>query len=155
MTKISSAQTWFYKRVLPAFWFGLPAVMFIVFAFSGVLVREPIFVVWAVAFATVGFILFKRMFWNLLDEVYDCGDSLLVRNQGEEDSIALSNVMNVSVTTHTNLPRIALRLVTPSRFGSELTFSPVRKFTLDPFAKNKVAEDLMVRVDQARLRRVR
>lgn len=90
---------------------------------------------------------------DLADEVYDCGDSLLIRNRSKEDTIALSNIMNVSASTYMNPPRVTLRLVTPSKFGSEVAFSPIVGFTLNPFAKNRVTENLIVRVDQARSRR--
>jgi hypothetical protein len=45
--------------------------------------------------------------------------------------------------------------VHPGKFGDEIAFSPIRRFTLNPFARNEVAEDLMARVDQARMRRAR
>jgi hypothetical protein len=61
--------------------------------------------------------------------------------------------MNVSASTNMNPPRITLRLVQPGKFGSELAFSPTMSFTLNPFAKSGVAEDLIVRVDKARSRR--
>jgi hypothetical protein len=74
--------------------------------------------------------------------------------RGVEEDIPLSNVMNVSVSMYTNPSRITLRLVTPGKFGTELSFSPIRRFWLNPFAKNPLGEELIVRVDQARSRRV-
>ncbi len=153
VTKISSGQTWFYKRVFPAIWFGFLAVFTVRSALGGTAGLDAMFIVIPVAMAVFGFFLMRKLVWDLLDEVYDCGDSLLVRNRGEEDSISLSIVMNISASTNTNPPRVTLRLETPSKFGSEVAFSPIGQFTLNPFAKNKIAEDLMVRVDQARSRR--
>jgi hypothetical protein len=95
----------------------------------------------------------KKLVWDLADEVYDCGDFLLVRKRDEEDRVPLSNVMNVNASTYVNPPRITLRLVTPGRFGNEIAFSPIAGFRLNPFAKNKIAEDLIVRVDRARSKR--
>lgn len=46
-----------------------------------------------------------------------------------------------------------LRLVRPGRFGADVSFSPSSKISFNPFAKNPVVEDLIVRVDQARLKR--
>jgi hypothetical protein len=91
--------------------------------------------------------------WDLADEVHDCGDSLLIRKGSNEEHIPLSNIMNVSVSTNMNPPRITLRLVKPGRLGSEISFSPPSRLSFNPFAKNPVAEDLMVRVDQARVKR--
>ena len=112
----------------------------------------PLLVV-PILMAIFGFFLMKKLVWDLMDEVYDCGDYLLVRNGAEEDTVPLTNIMNVSATMLINPPRITLKLVNPGKFGKEIAFSPIRRFTLNPFAKDKVSEDLISRVDQARSRR--
>lgn len=111
------------------------------------------FVAIPIVMAAFGYVLMKKILWDLADEVYDCGDTLLIKNGGKEDTVALSNIMNVSASTFMNPPRVTLGLVTPSTFGSEVAFSPVVGFTFNPFAKNQVTEDLIVRVDQARSKR--
>ena len=73
-----------------------------------------------------------------------------MRKGDVEERVPLANIMNVSASVAMNPPRITLRLVRPGKFGAEIAFSPVRTFTLNPFARNPVAEDLMLRVDQAR-----
>lgn len=78
---------------------------------------------------------------------------MLVKNGSDEERVPLSNIMNVSASTNMNPPRITLRLVRPGRFGADVSFSPSSKISFNPFAKNPVVEDLIVRVDQARLRR--
>jgi hypothetical protein len=89
-----------------------------------------------------------------VDEVYDCGDSLLIRNRGKEERINLSNIINVNVSSNTNPRRITLRLDKPGRLGNEIAFSPEsRGFNINPFAKNEIGEDLIVRVDRARVTR--
>ena len=45
---------------------------------------------------------------------------------------------------------MTLRLVTPGKFGKEVSFSPVRPLSLNPFTKNAIAESLIERVDKAR-----
>src|SRR6185436_11382696 len=104
------------------------------------------FLVIPVVMSGIGLFVMRKLVWDLADEVFDGGDALLVRNRGEEELIPLANIMNVSVSTYINPPRIALRLVTPGKFGSEIAFSPVTGFRLNPFARNPVAEDLIVRV---------
>jgi hypothetical protein len=151
--KISSRFTVFNKRIFPALWFGFLAFFLVAAIFTGAVEQGLMFLVVPLGMAVFGFFLMKKLVWDLADEVYDCGDSLLVRNRGEEDTIALSNIMNVSASTHMNPPRVTLRLVTPSKFGSEVAFSPVIGMTLNPFARNQVAEDLIVRVDEARSKR--
>lgn len=155
MTRISSRSTWFLKKVFPLIWFGGLAFLLLGGSAAGAARKDPFFLVVPVFMAGVGFVVMKKLIWDLLDEVYDGGDFLLVKSGGQEDRILLSNVMNVSASTNTNPPRITLRLASPSLFGSEIVFSPVTPLTLNPFAKNKIAEDLITRVDQARSGRAR
>jgi hypothetical protein len=153
VTRISSRFTGFNKKIFHALWFGFLAFFLVTSAFSGAYKKDMWFIVIPILMAVFGFFLLKKLVWDLVDEVYDYGDFLLIKNRGEEDRIALSNIMNVNATTYMNPPRITLRLVNPSKFESEITFSPIIGFKLNPFAKNEVAEDLIVRVDQARSRR--
>lgn len=150
MRRISSSFTVFNKKIFPALWFGFLGFFLVTTTLTGVVGEDLMFLVVPVSMAVFGFFLMKKLVWDLADEVYDGGDFLLVRNRGEEDRIPLSNIMNVSVSTYMNPPRVALRLANPSRFGNEIVFSPIAGFTLNPFARNQVAEDLIVRVDQAR-----
>jgi len=154
MTKISSTRMKFYRKGFPAVWFGFLA-FFVISAVSSGAIHDEQWMVLAVPcfMAIFGFFMFKKLLWDLVDEVHDCGDYLLVRNKGEEERLPLQNIMNVSASAHTNPPRITLRLVKPGKFGSEVSFSPVSKLSLNPFAKNPIAEDLIVRVDKARLKR--
>lgn len=154
MKKISSGSTVFYKKVFPLIWFGFLGVFVVSILFEGVAQEgQWMFLITPIIMAVIGFFVMKKLIWNLVDEVQDCGDYLLIRNGSDEERLPLSNIMNVSASTNTNPPRITLRLVRPGRFGTEVSFSPPHKFSFNPFAKNAVAEDLMVRVDQARTRR--
>jgi hypothetical protein len=156
MTRISSRVTFLYKRIFPIFWFGFLAVFVATAFLSGQGVqKDPLFLVIPCAMGVLGFYLLKKLVWDLVDEVYDDQDFLLVRNHGEEERVALSNIMNVNATSLVNPPRVTLRLVTPGRFGEEITFTPVRGFNINPFAKNPIVEDLIVRVDRARAHRAR
>jgi hypothetical protein len=106
--------------------------------------------------APFGYVLMKKLVWDLVDEVYDGGDFLLVKNGVKEHQVPLTDVMNVSSSVAVNPPRVTLRLRGASAIGplgSEFSFSPTRTFTLNPFAKNRVAEDLIVRVEKARYTR--
>ncbi len=115
-----------------------------------VLKMEPMFLVAPGVMAVFGFFVMKMLVWDLVDAVFDYGDYLLVKNRGTEDRVMLSNIMNVSSSTLMNPPRITLKLVRPSKFGPEIAFSPTMKFTLNPFAKNAIAEDLIDRAYRAR-----
>ena len=151
MTKISSSWTAYYKTGFPIFWFGFVALFLVASVFSGPPgAPKPLFLVFPIAMAVFGFILMKKLVWDLVDEVYDKGDALIVRNRGEETTVLLSNIMNVSASTIQNPPRITLKLINPCTFGNEIVFVPIMGFRVNPFAKSQVAEDLIVRVHQAK-----
>jgi hypothetical protein len=159
MAQISSGSLFLLKRVFPIVWFGFLAFMAFMTVIPALMAGEPrglVFFIVPVIMAILGYTILRRFVWDLVDEVYDHGDYLVVRNRGDEARIDLADVMNVSVSTFVNPPRITLRLARPSRFGTEISFAPARPFSLNPLAhlgKNEVAESLIVRVDQARSRR--
>jgi hypothetical protein len=153
MKRISSKFTFFLKRLFPLVWFGFLTFFVAVSVISGAIRKNPVFLIGPATMAAFGYFLMRKLVWDLVDEVYDCGDFLLVRNGGGEERIQLSNIINVSASTLVNPPRITLRLANPGKFGYEIAFSPVTNFTLNPFAKSLVAEELIVRVDSARSRR--
>ncbi len=146
MIKISSKATFLYKRIFPIFWFGFIAAFLAISLLAGATRDDWMFLVVPCAMAIFGFFLFRRLLWDLADEVVDGGDYLLVKFRGSEERIPLSNIMNVSSSTNMNPPRIVLRLVSPGKFGSEVAFFPQRPFTFNPFAKIPIAEDLIGRV---------
>jgi hypothetical protein len=151
MKRISSGGTVFHKRLFPLFWFGMLAFV----VFLG-LRRAPagggawLLVAGAVFMAVLGALIMKKLVWDLADEVHDLGDYLLIRKGNEEERVPLSNIMNVSASTHINPPRVTLRLVRPGKFGPEITFTPRTCWRFMPFGKNPIVEDLIVRVDRAR-----
>jgi hypothetical protein len=154
MKKISSGLTMFYKKVFPLIWFGFIAFFVAAVVIGGAVRADPLmFLVMPCVMAVFGFFLMKVLVWDLADEVFDCGDSLLIKKGGDEERFPLRNIMNVSTSVAVNPRRITLRLVRPGRFGPEVSFSPLSNISFVPFAKNPVAEDLIVRVDQARRER--
>ena len=154
MKKISSGSTVFYKRLFPLAWFGF-LVVFVGLALSrrhyGGAQWWP-FIVMPICMAVFGFVLMRKLVWDLADEVQDGGDFLLIRKGGEEERVPLNNIMNVNASTNMNPQRVTLRLVKPGKFGSEVSFALPARFSFNPFARHPVAEDLIVRVDRARRR---
>ncbi|QNJ99889.1 hypothetical protein [Dyella telluris] len=158
MQRLSSRWTFFYKRLFPLFWFGMIAMsMTGLWAAPAAGGRHPDF--WLMLLpplfmAVVVFVLFKTLIFDLVDEVWLQGDHLLVTSRGDQVSVALDNVMNVSSTTMTNPPRISLTLRTESsRLGKTVSFMPVRSrefFAM--FKPNPIASLLIERVDAARRR---
>lgn len=155
MKKISSGQTFFVKRLFPVLWLGVVLAFFIVSFVQLLQGKVPVdavvpFLVVPVVMVVFGVFLFRKLVWNLADVVFDRGDFLLVRKSGVEQKIPLSEIMNVSMSSFSNPPRLSLRLRQSGKFGEEVVFVPIRKFSINPFARNEVAEDLLRRCDAAR-----
>ena len=90
----------------------------------------------------------KRLF-DLVDEVWDDGDALIVRNRGMEARIDLLNIINVNDMTSANWPRVTLFLREPCELGDSVSFHP-KKGKAPAHRGNAIAWDLMQRVDAAR-----
>jgi len=157
MEKISR-PTFFLKRVFPALWLGGVGVGAVVAAtafFSGKDAGGhplPIMVlVVPLLMLVFGFTLFRKLIWDLADEVEDFGDYLRVRRGSVEERVNLVDVMNVSMNQFSNPRRLSLRLRKPGAFGDEIVFIPqTQGLRLNPFARNPIAERLIQRVDRLR-----
>jgi len=60
--------------------------------------------------AIFGYFIMKNMVFDLIDKVYDEGDSLLFKNSGKEVRVSLRDVKNVSYQTMMNPPKVTLSL---------------------------------------------
>lgn len=158
MRRLSSSFTFFYKRIFPVFWFGL----LLVFLAEGVWgVHRPIgnpqhapmlpFLLMPVFMAVIGYLIFRRLVFDLVDAVWLDGDFLVVKNRGEQRRVALADVMNVNCTSLSNPRRITLMLRTDSRLGRSVSFIPAspRSF-LSAFKPDPIANELIERVDALR-----
>jgi hypothetical protein len=145
MRRISSAWTFFYKRIFPIIWFGF----LVVFVGIGVVKGQGAVVVFVpIAMIGFGYFLIQKLVFDLVDEVWDGGDALVVQNGGQEQRVALSDIKNVNYSPLINPPRVTLALRRPTVFGEQITFcAPVR---LVPFSPSPVITDLIERIDRAR-----
>ena len=156
MKRISSKQTYFYKRVFPVIWFGFLAI----FVLTGVLASRrtrveaiPMLIV-PVIMTVFGYLLFRRLLFDLVDEVWDDGDALIVRKAGVEERVPLKNIINIGYSLLTNPERVTLTLRDVGHLGKEITFMPVRRpfFRFQWLSRNPIIDELIDRVDQARRR---
>jgi hypothetical protein len=153
LKKISS-NLFFLRKIFPAIWFGFLVFFLVIALASHLFEKNIIFLVQPCLMAVIGYFVMKKLVWNLVDEVYDCGEYLLIKNHGLEDKVMLSSIMNVSAITAMNPPRVTLALAKESIFGTEITFSPKKPpFQFNFFPKNPIVEDLIIRVDAARSKR--
>jgi hypothetical protein len=152
MRRLSSQMTFFYKRVFPVLWFGILALIFAVAILTTVAGGQfplPVLIV-PVILGTFGYYLFRRLLFDLVDEVWDDGEAVIIKNGGEEERVALSEIMNVSYTVLVNPPRVTLMLRRESRFGREVTFLPPQRFSR--FTPNPLITELIERIDAKRRR---
>ena len=149
MKKISSDGTFFLKKIAPIIAVGIPGLMLALSVASHHADAKS--VLFPIAIATFMLVVMRLVSSDLADAVYDCGDALLIKRGDEEERIPFANIMNVSITSTRNPPRITLRLVHAGKFGDHVVFSPSLQLQFNPFtAVDALAEDLMVRVDRAR-----
>jgi hypothetical protein len=151
MKRISTKYS-FSIKLFPFVFFGFLAFFFYLLLVNGAPKQAPIFLVILCAMAAFGYLFWKQNYRDLADEVDDCGDYLLVRKQGEEDTVPLSNITNVnfSVDRRGTNARITLTLDSPGRFGSQIAFKPPPHIYVSPSPRNEVAEDLLARAHKAR-----
>jgi hypothetical protein len=151
MRRISSRMTFFYKRIFPAFWFGFLILFIAVPLFFGGWRDGPPpfpFLIVPLIMMGFGYFVMKKLVFDLVDEVWDDGETLLIKNRGREERVALRDIKNVSYSTFINPPRVTLSVRQPTIFGDQIAFvAPVR---FVPFSTSPIINDLIERVDRAR-----
>jgi hypothetical protein len=152
MELLSSRMTFFAKRISPVIWFGVILAFIVVSLVTQAWKQDPMFIVMPLAMIPIGIFVFQRLIWPLADEVRDGGAFLVVRKGGVEERVPLVSIVNVDLSQVTNPRRLTLRLRTPGKFGDEIVFLPKQSIVqVNPFARNKIAELLIKRVDAARI----
>jgi hypothetical protein len=144
-------MTFYSKRVFPVVWFGFLGI-FVFSALSASAGRgfQAAFLVMPLVMAVFGYFLMKKLVFDLVDEVWDDGTDLVVKNRGQVERIALSNITNVSYMAVSNPQRVTLTLRNPGPLGKEVTFSPPVRWV--PFARSPIVDQLIERIDAARSR---
>ncbi len=153
MRRISSGMTFFYKRIFPIIFVGFFVLITASAFFAGWSAGRspplPFLIIPAIMLAFFFFIA-KKLIFDLVDEVLDAGDALIVRNVGQEERIALSEIMNVNYTALVNPPRVTLSLRRPSIFGTQVAFCAPVRFV--PFSTSPIIDELIQRIDATRRR---
>jgi len=131
-------------------WFGFLFyfVLTSIFAKSEQNGFDIMFIAIPIFMAVFGYIIMKKLVFDLIDEVHDEGSSLLFKNSGQEVRVSLKDIKNVSYSFMINPPKVTLRLRHKTELGDELSFSPPSSFI--PFKKNRDIEELIDRIDKAR-----
>jgi hypothetical protein len=145
-TKYSSSL-----KFIPLVCFGFLGFLFVLMVMNGAFQKAPMFLVLLGVMSIMVYHWWKTAIRDLADEVDDCGDFLVVRKGGDEDTVLLSNIINVNFSADRRgaAPRIKLTLAAPGKFGSEIAFAPPAQF-FAPSGRNAIAEDLLARAYKAR-----
>ena len=112
MNKISSDFDYLFKRIFPIIWFGILGYVFI----SNLLIsidkgKEHYGMMFIVTIgAILGYIIMKKYLFNLIDEVYDEGDSLLFKNKGKEVRVNLREIKNISYSASSSPACVKIHL---------------------------------------------
>jgi len=136
----------------PYIFFGLLGLLFFALLMSGAYEASPMLLVGVGVMAVWGFCCMLSSQRDCVDDVFDCGDDLLVKKSGEEDTVPFSNIINVNFSKNPQniSAQITLRLASPGKFGTEISFAPPPKIYLGFPPRNEIAEDLLVRAEKAR-----
>lgn len=153
MSRISSRQTFYFKRIFPLIWFALLA-FFLSLGIRAGFARAPMFFITPMMMAAVSFWALRRFLWSVADEVIDLGDALRVRRGEQSELVALTNVARVEFAPGSP-PRIVLHLCRPGRFGATIAFLAPQPLNFATPASNPVADALAARVARAAERRIR
>jgi hypothetical protein len=147
-------MTFIHKRIFPVLWFGFLAFFmaapFVVPLVGGTATGSPVgFLLVPALMMIIGYFIMKKLIFDLVDEVWDAGDALVIRNGHDEERVALSDIINVIYSPFVNPPRVTLSLRNPSPLGDQVTFCAPASFM--PFAKSRIIDELIKRIDAARI----
>ena len=147
MKRLTSRVTYYQKKIFPAFWFGFLGLFVCVALVTGAVNSSLglIFILVPAFMAAIGYVIMKKLVFDLIYEVYDEGETLLFRDKGKEVRVNLADIKNVSYSWMVSPPRVTLSIRYMTELGDKLSFSPPASFI-----KNKDIEELIDRIDKAR-----
>jgi hypothetical protein len=151
LKKISTPYN-FSMKVFPFVFYGMLAVFLGLMWMGGVFRSNPMFLVVPVIMSVVGYFFMKIAYGELVDEVFDCGEHLLVRKGSVEVRIPLQNIINVNFEINQKPARLRLKLSKPCPLGNEIVFAlpPQLGFYFMPIPRSDIAENLIQRINEAR-----
>lgn len=150
MKKLTSRATYYQKKIFPVVWFGILGLIACGALVTGAVNSSLglIFILVPASMAAIGYVIMKKLIFDLIDEVYDEGETLLFRDKGKEVRVSLADIKNVSYSWMMNPPRVTLSIRYTTELGDELTFSPPASFI--PLRRNRDIEELIDRIDKVK-----
>lgn len=150
MRLLSSKSTWWYKRGMPVVFFGFVVLVSFIGAREAIAREQSLvpFFLAPLVMSGVLWLVFRRFIVELVDEVWDDGDSLVIKKKSIDETVLLKSVVNVNDLTSVNQPMVTLLLRDPCRFGREVSFVPQGGVKLG--RRNPIATELIERIDVLR-----
>ena len=147
MKRLASRATYYQKKIFPVVWFGILGLIVCGALITGTVKSGPsiMFVLVPASMAVIGYLVMKKLLFDLIYEVYDEGETLLFREKGKEVRVSLADIKNVSYSWMMSPPRVTLSIRYMTELGDKHSFSPPASFI-----KNKDIEELIDRIDKAR-----
>jgi len=91
---------------------------------------------------------------DLADDVVDLGHSLVIRRGKVSDRVPLANLLKIEASFVVNPPRMTFHFLAPTAFGKAVSFCPVSVRSINPLAVHPLAEELTIRAQEAREKKV-
>jgi len=111
---------------------------------------QPLSVLFALGLVASAVLIQRALARDLADEVVDGGDHLLVRSNGIEEKVMLSDVATIRRGFGHNPERLILTLRRPGRLGDTIAFIP-SKIRWFPYVEHPLACELRTRAQLLRL----
>lgn len=131
---------------------GMPSPFFVMLGFiaaTGLIGMNLLVVAVPCVMAAMIFVYFKCVIGAMADEVFDCGDTLLVKRGTVECQVRIADIKSLADKTHGKEYRIVLKLRRPCPVGSKVAFAPI--LTGPNFFKaHPIAKDLRSRIEESR-----
>lgn len=149
MKRISSDITRLHKTLFPVLIIGVSIAVLVILVADMINKKEVnIFAIGFMLLAGVyAFSESKKRMTGLVDEVWDDGDAVIIKNGNREARVVLSNIRKVRYGGIGNAHFVTLQLHEACSLGQEISFVPPRKFL--QFTRNPAVSDLISRIKKA------
>ncbi len=142
---ISSAATNFYKY----YFYAALGMFFVISILQVPMQTDTEMIVFLFIFFSISMMVHAH--FKYADKVYDCGDSLLIKKGGKEDSIKFSDILNINFFIYGIIPTAELKLNQKSKFGKKIRFCPSTPWKLSwEYNQNDTVDELIAKAYEAR-----
>ncbi len=136
--KISSDDTFIYKKILPGVWAGLWTFFVLLTFFLQLSAAAWMYAAIAAA-VLISFLLYKNTLSDLADEVVNEGEALFIRNGKQSIRLNIGAIRQAEYFPQSTPERVTLYLIDRSAIGEKISFVP-RQADHPPQPHRKVAD---------------